>query len=257
MHRLTLSTLGLLATTTLLTSVSAGGAIAASLTVNGTDAIFLAGRDDVTIPALDSSDPSFPLLRHGYVNADFLPETFPQWLTAIAGQTFAFAVTGGVDYYNAPSASFFGPDGNGTSGSNLNSLGGISGFLGPQGPLVGLFLNDDNPQAGPAPTRLDFTPGGLGTNFGSLAPELGQVFFIGDGLTGDGLRQKFIAPTGATRLFLGVADGFGFGGAPGAYDDNNGAFAVETVPEPGAIAGLLALSGLLVSQRRRSSATEG
>ncbi len=86
MHRLTLSTLGLLATTTLLTSVSAGGAIAASLSVNGTDAIFLAGRDDVTIPALGSSDPSFPLLRHGYVNADFLPETFPQWLTAIAAK---------------------------------------------------------------------------------------------------------------------------------------------------------------------------
>jgi hypothetical protein len=56
---------------------------------------------------------------------------------------------------------------------------------------------------------------------------LGQVFFIGDGLTNDGVRQIFKVPANATRLFLGVADGMGFVGRPGAYEDNDGSFQVE------------------------------
>jgi Ca2+-binding RTX toxin-like protein len=68
-----------------------------------------------------------------------------------------------------------------------------------------------------------------GTSFSSLSPQLGQVFFIGDGLTGNGTgsRQSFIAPLGATRLYLGIPDGEFLRGVPGQYQDNGGSFAVS------------------------------
>jgi len=237
-------------------------ATAATVTVQGTDAIFLSGRTDVTIPPLGSPFPE--LGRHGYVLSDFLQETFPSLLPASGGQLFSFNADGLVHYFNgsaAPGSPAFGPDGNGLGGSNLLSLGGISGYQGPQGALVGLFLDDAIP-TGTAPTALDFTPSGLGSSFTSLAPGLNQVFFIGDGLTGTGTGslQNFKAPTRATRLFLGIADGFGFNGAPGAYEDNDGAYRVsvktttppESVPEPATLSGLLLLGGLSTLSRKRA-----
>jgi hypothetical protein len=46
------------------------------------------------------------------------------------------------------------------------------------------------------------------------------VFFIGDGLTGTGIGnvQEFTIPTGATRLFLGPMDGFGWFNNSGVID---------------------------------------
>ena len=107
------------------------------------------------------------------------------------------------------------------------------------------------------PSTLNFTPSALGKNFVSLSPEIGQVFFIGDGVTSDNKAQTFIAPTGATRLFLGIPDGFGFDGAPGAYDDNDGAFVVNvtSVPEPLTILGsatALGVGALLKREQTRS-----
>ncbi|MDH3903922.1 MAG: hypothetical protein OES90_11945, partial [Xanthomonadales bacterium] len=119
------------------------------------------------------------------------------------------------------------PGGNGVDGSNLWPLDGISGYIGPQGPLAGVFLDDTIPDTGPAPAAMDFTPGGLGTNFSVLTPALGQVFYIGDGFNSVPEAQHFIAPAGATRLFLGIPDGFGFYNEPGAYDDNDGFYEVD------------------------------
>jgi len=83
---------------------------------------------------------------------------------------------------------------------------GISGYIGPQGPLVGVFLSNAVPSSG-APAALDFSSGGFGTDFATLSPLLGQVFYIGDGKTSGGIFQTFTAPAGATRLFLGIPDG--------------------------------------------------
>ncbi|MEM4406646.1 MAG: pre-peptidase C-terminal domain-containing protein, partial [Candidatus Methanomethylicaceae archaeon] len=92
--------------------------------------------------------------------------------------------------------------------------------------LVGVFLGPDEPTE-PAPERLDFTdsPYGIGTDFIDLYPEIGQTFFIGDGLTSEGELQQFHVPEGATRLFLGFADAEQFGypsSEPGYYGDNAG-----------------------------------
>jgi hypothetical protein len=95
--------------------------------------------------------------------------------------------------------------------------------------LVGVFLGAKPPAK--APPALDFSDGAKGTKFAKLEPVLGQVFYIGDGKPGDppGDTHDFVIPKGATRLFLGYADGFGFHGTPGAYGDNKGGLSVTVL----------------------------
>lgn len=56
-------------------------------------------------------------------------------------------------------------------------------------------------------------------DFLTLSPQLKRVFFIGDGRTRRGDIQKFIVPSGATRLYIGIMDGY-------EWNNNNGKFDV-------------------------------
>lgn len=240
----------------------AGNALAAVVTVDGSDAIWLAGRTDLAIPPAGVLWPG-GLARHP-VTPELIQETLPPSLSITGGDVLQVAdpAIGGVSFFNGFGAPFYGPGGNGLSGSDLGSFGGISGYLGPQGPLVGVFLDNLIPVAGPPP-RLDFTPGGLGIDFLSLAPALGQIFYIGDGITSGGDFQSFTAPFGATRVFFGIPDGFGFVGVPGAYDDNDGRYVIgvgineppPAVPVPAAVWLFgTALIGFIGFGRRRNVA---
>ena len=234
-----------------------------SVTVDGPDAIFLAGRTDVTIPAANLPwTTGTHLIRHGGNTPEEALEQLPSFIP-VAGGDIVRALDpaiGGVNFFNGFGPGFFGPEGNTPTGSNLSALGGISGYIGPQGPLTGVFLNDSIPTTG-APATLNFSPSGLGINFDELSPQLGQVFFIGDGKNSDGDFQVFHAPAGATRLFLGIPDGFGFGGAPGAYDDNDGKYTVRigvnqiptnSVPDGGSLIPIFTatLGALALAHRR-------
>lgn len=123
-----------------------------------------------------------------------------------------------------------GADGGDCAGGNtdLKTAGKISGIKHGQRTmfLVGVFLGAKPPAK--APAVLDFSDDKQGTKFIKLEPALGQVFFIGDGKPGDpkGDTHDFVVPKGATRLFLGYADGYNFQGTPGAYGDNKGGLAV-------------------------------
>ena len=159
----------------------------------------------------------------------------PIMITLGSGQNaFQFSATGQISqYYNYY---IFGADGWNGAAPNINSYGGISGFHADTLlALTGVFLSDSTPQS-PAPDALNFTSSGLGADFLYLSPELGQLFFIGDGLTSGNAAQTFFVPDGATRLFLGYADAFNGLGDPGYYDDNVGSLNVGVtevpVPEP-------------------------
>ncbi len=233
-----------------------------TVTIDGGDAIFLAGRTDLTIPPANQAwvGPGNYTVRHTGPTPEEIVETLPPIFAVSAGDVIRALdpAVGGISFYNGVGAPYYGPSGNGLSGSNLSALGGISGYIGPQGALAGVFLTDAIPN-GMAPVALNFNPGATGAEFSVLNPELGQVFYIGDGKTAAGEFQTFIAPTGATRLALGIPDGFGFNGAPGAYDDNDGSYSIRLgineiptpVPEPGTMGMLLAGLGLCAWARRR------
>jgi PEP-CTERM motif len=132
-------------------------------------------------------------------------------------------------------------DADGTGSGEFSSsdvgFGGISGITSfGAGFLAGVFVGPGVPTP-PPPPALDFTS--IGTGFTSLSPLLDQTFFIGDGLTGDGSGtvQTFLIPSGATELFLGISDEYGYAGSPGFYNDNSGSFAVtaDFVPEPSSL----------------------
>ena len=215
---------------------SSGITNAQTFTIQGNANIFSAGLSSAVAP--------------GGGGAGILPVS----LSLSSGQSvFQFSASGSVTE-NIPGP-YHGPDGDPGVGNTVYAYGGLSGFLTDQvTPLVGVFLTDAAP-GGTSPATLDFTSGGLGMNFTSLAPAIGQVFFIGDGQTSGGTIQTFYAPTGATRLFLGVADSVLGASLPGGYGDNAGSYTVTVTAVPEPVIPALGLMGatLFYMLRRRIS----
>jgi HYR domain len=144
----------------------------------------------------------------------------PGWrLPEGSARVVAFpSVTGMVSPIES-SYPFNGPEGVGDAGStDIETWRGISGILdGKNGMfLVGVFLADDAPMV-PAPPRLDFT---AKERFATLAPLIGQTFFIGDGN-----NRRYEVPATASRLYLGFADAYNgmfWHGQPGYFGNNRG-----------------------------------
>jgi len=140
----------------------------------------------------------------------------------------------------------------------LNSISGIFTGVVANMFLVGVFV-DDNTPSGPAPASFNYPDA---ASFALPALNnivLNRLFFLGDGLTGtgSGATTTFNVPAGATRLFLGFADGFNFQGAADYYGDNVGSLTVNgdistVVPEPSTIALLSGgLAAFLLRRRKR------
>jgi hypothetical protein len=148
-----------------------------------------------------------------------------------------------------------GPDGSGFNEHFAGAENGIANTNTRTSSLQGVFLGVNQPDLTPAPAGLDFTVTGNvagGVSYLSLSPLLKQVFFIGDGLTEDvlpmvGQTQEVIIPSGATRLFLGTMDGFGWFNNIGSLDVQ-----VTLVPEPSSfVLAALGLVGLADWRRRK------
>ncbi len=184
--------------------------------------------------------------------------------TAGSVQTLTINSTSGG--WNCTPGPLLGADGGNcfTTGFHVNAAGLISSIGGTDfnTALFGVFLDAGLPGSAPAGLQFYVSNNGLGgiqTNFASLSPVLGQIFFLGDGLTGtgSGSTQVFNIPTGATRLFLGFADAPSFNGNPGAFVDNNGSITVDFslnagAPEPGTYAMLLSgLAAVILARKRR------
>lgn len=115
--------------------------------------------------------------------------------------------------------------------TNFNSIGPLSGYhlTNFVGALAGVFLEDTLPSSAAPALRFyvsNKADGGIQTDFLTLSPRIGQVFFIGDGLTGTGTGhiQTFFVPPTATHLYLGYVDNCRAPNntVPGCYSDNVG-----------------------------------
>jgi hypothetical protein len=172
----------------------------------------------------------------GNTGGDYGPDAPAVQIDFAAGASnvFTFSATGLVSCCSdSPNIS---PDG-GSSSTTIVGINGLSSIAGNANlPLVGVFTSDVDPYGSAAPAALNFDA----HNPTSLSPQLNQVFYIGDGLSGygnsAGTPLTFTAPTGATRLYLGVIDAYSFSGTSGYYNDNKGAYTVgvnlSAVPEP-------------------------
>jgi hypothetical protein len=170
--------------------------------VPGTANIFGAGRDEAPAP--------------GGGGAGSLP---PVWelppgstMVSIPCATGEVTPLTAQPLMNGPAGDRRGAGGESTGVSSYEGISGITNRNGGMF-LVGVFLTDAVP-SDPAPERLDFTDN---EDFGELAPEIAQTFFIGDGV-----GRSFRIPAGATRLFLGFADAYLYRGPPGWYGNNGG-----------------------------------
>ena len=147
-------------------------------------------------------------------------------------QTLTFSSVAGA-WTCSTGVAEFGADGTAVGGCPAIDIPGPVGTFGGYksvdflGAMVGMFLEDGLPPAAPAALRFyvsDSSQGGIQTDFAALSPRIGQVFFIGDGLTGtgSGSMQVFGVPPTATHLYLGYVDACSGGPVPSCYPDNAG-----------------------------------
>lgn len=187
----------------------------------------------VTVPG--TSDPWLAGMPNGSTASmgDVAPAQSPVLVTGVtfaAGDKVSLASASGLVSHGPAGGCCeeTGPDGGTVFSHDAGAENGISNITVPINALLGVFLGPDQPNLSPPPAALDFsTP--ASRDFTTLSPQLKQVFFIGDGQTSGGMTQTIIVPAGATRLFLGTMDGFG-------WFNNRGAFSlslcVETPPPP-------------------------
>lgn len=162
---------------------------------------------------------------------DVAPDQSPvevKTVPILPGSTISIKATGSVQ--KGPTWPAAGPDGdlNEISGTQIGSENGLSDVVAPKNSLLGVFLGPEPPFVFfPTPGRLSFATS-ASRDYLTISPALRQVFFIGDGLTSFGIDQGVIVPAGATRLFLGTMDGFG-------WFNNAGSFAVEITADVPAV----------------------
>jgi hypothetical protein len=222
------------------TAIPGSAAWANTVNVNGTAGIWLAGQ---AIGATVS----------GFFGSDTAPGNSPVQINLTA-PVLTFSATGST---SVDGSCFAGPIGGCYSDQSGFSPSPWSGlYNGPADALIGVFLGASTPTLGLSggyQGPLSFVPGFDYQNPahvgpGTYSPVLGQIFLIGDGS-----GEAFNAPTGATRLYLGVADSIG------ASTGNLGALTVDVtggvaaVPEPGTwTLALLGFAGLGFVSHRRS-----
>ena len=155
---------------------------------------------------------------------DVAPDQSPVLVEASLRQavSISFAARGSVQHapYNPPQ--FDPPNGSTLTSHQGGAEHGVSDITAPINALIGVFLDDQRPDRSRVPKPLKVR--GSARDTITLAPDLKQVFFIGAGVTRRGDIRKISVPKGATRLFLGVMDGY-------EWNNNQGGFVVQVTIE--------------------------
>lgn len=177
----------------------------------------------------------------------------------LGGHLTFTSVTGGASHTGGcPSSNCPSPDGSTFFNFSGGAVNGISDVRAPINSLVGVFLGSNHPSLSTAPSTLNFET--LGLDMAALSPLLQQVFFIGDGMTSSAVIQQFVIPTGATRLFLGTMDGFGWFNNNGSISATVNQFADVVDPPPNGVpepaSWLLLIGGLSALALRRRRGTQ-
>jgi hypothetical protein len=173
-------------------------------TVQATANPFLAGMPKGSAASLNN-----PHNSPDYAGDRTSPRQSPlpvQGMPLVDGAVLTFDSIAGTARHD-PNLPYFNPDGE-LSDIGRNSNGaenGISDLTAPINALVGVFLTDEQPNRSAPPKALDFRSP-QSREFTTLQPQLKQLFWIGDGQTKDGVKQEFVVPEGATRLYLATWD---------------------------------------------------
>jgi hypothetical protein len=175
----------------------------------------------VTVQATDSIYQVF-----GASGSTLNDATNAELITFAAGPSnlFTFSASGSI----SNCCTQRGPDGLlGSSTTAIIGINGLSSVVGNSAlPLLGVFLSETSPVGSTAPDWLTYDANAPT----ALSPGLGQIFYIGDGRASlgnvSGEPLTYTAPSTATRLYLGVADGYE-NQPPTMYSDNSGSFAVH------------------------------
>jgi hypothetical protein len=199
------------------------GAIAALAATAAQASVFVDAKDDIFLAGL-STPPLFPASQTQTAVPGNGAGLLPVAVDVTGGETLNLVATGIADCGVGCISS--GPAGNPQFGTgSIAAYGNVGGYTGTPGEgfqLLGAY------NAGAAPW---------------------SVFIIGAGGT-------FVVPAGATKLYLGLPDGFSFNGPPGTYNDNTGGFTVTgiSVPEPATWVMMLTGLGLAGATLRRRRA---
>jgi len=144
----------------------------------------------------------------GNTTAAVAPANSPIFFPTKQDAAVRFTSTNGTTSWNSMNHSgtdTASADGDDTYIAAQDPVNGLNTTYAPLDAMMGVFLDDSSPTSTAMAASLDFsTP--TSRDFTTLSPGLKQVFFIGDGLNSAGQLQTFIAPHGATRLYIGTMD---------------------------------------------------
>ena len=132
------------------------------------------------------------------------------------GKTVSFSVGGSVSYSQGSQQSDAAGDSTKLTRHQKGAALGKSQITAPYNSLLGVFLDSSDPSAAVAPAALDFSTASA-RDYASLAPLLGQIFYIGTGKTASGTPKKVVVPAGATRLYFGMMDSYQWNNNAGGF----------------------------------------
>lgn len=128
-------------------------------------------------------------------------------------------------YWHLKDGSYTEPEGDG--GQN-----GIGDVQAPIDSMIGVFLDNDAPNASDNTNYANYANDNMRsytTDYDQSSAidniHLQQPFYIGNGTNSSGASQSFVVPANATRLFIGMMDGY-------QWANNAGSFTVTAVEQP-------------------------